>query len=81
MHDARRILTDAAASPHGVVARFAHDAASPLMIVLNLTELAAAGPGVSDKMRTDLLEIRDAGRHLLELIEELHERSTKWTAG
>lgn len=80
MHDSRRFPESIDATPQETVSRFAHDAASPLMILLNLAELAASGPGVTDKMRTDLREIRDAGRHLLRLIETLHDRSTKWKA-
>ena len=61
-----------------LIARFAHDAASPLMIVLSATEELAAQPGLSESQRADLEEIRNAGAELHELIKKLHQVSTEW---
>jgi signal transduction histidine kinase len=65
------VVEPAAASTRDLIARFSHDVASPLMLIVALTDLLARHPGVDDRVRDDLQQIHTAAREVATMVRGL----------
>jgi hypothetical protein len=54
-----------------LIARFSHDVASPLMLIVALTDLAARTPSIDDRLRDDLQQIHAAAREVATMVRGL----------
>ena len=61
----------APASARDLIARFSHDVASPLMLIVALTDLVARQPAVDDRLRGDLQQIHSAAREVATMVRGL----------
>lgn len=62
---------EAASSSRELIARFSHDVASPLMLIVALTDLVARQPSIDDRMRDDLQQIHTAAREVATMVRGL----------
>jgi signal transduction histidine kinase len=58
-------------STRDLIARFSHDVASPLMLIVALSDLLARQPAVDDRVRDDLQQIHSAAREVATMVRGL----------